>query len=128
MKLSQYFAISYFLAVALLALGYLLENNALCFKVSVAYLLALLLISALTFLVYAKDKRAARLALRRTPECTLHGLAVIGGWPGVLIAQARLRHKTQKTSFKIRLWLSIIGHLAAVGLIIFISDGLGPHS
>lgn len=32
----------------------------------------------------------------RTQESTLHGLSLLGGWPGALIAQQVLRHKSKK--------------------------------
>lgn len=38
--------------------------------------------SAVTFLVYAWDKTAAEGGHWRTPESTLIGLALAGGWPG----------------------------------------------
>lgn len=45
------------------------------------------LFSAVTFAAYRFDKSAARAGRRRTPESTLHTLALLGGWPGALVAQ-----------------------------------------
>ena len=59
-----------------------------------------LVASLITFAVYALDKRAAAGGRWRTKESTLHLLAVAGGWPGALIAQRLLRHKTQKQPFR----------------------------
>lgn len=56
--------------------------------------------SAFAFLAYAIDKAAARDARRRTPETTLHCLSLLGGWPGALLAQGLLRHKSLKASFQ----------------------------
>ncbi|MGB5290520.1 MAG: cold shock and DUF1294 domain-containing protein [Lysobacterales bacterium] len=56
--------------------------------------------SGFTFLVYAKDKWAARRGRWRTKESTLHTLALIGGWPGAVIAQQLLRHKSRKDAFQ----------------------------
>lgn len=53
-----------------------------------------------TFIAYAWDKSAANHGARRTPESTLHMLALAGGWPGALIAQQFLRHKSTKQSFR----------------------------
>ena len=56
--------------------------------------------SALTFVVYAMDKSAAQQGAWRTQESTLHALSLIGGWPGALIAQQTLRHKSKKRGRK----------------------------
>ena len=71
--------------------------------------------SAFTFLVYAKDKRAARRNRWRTPEGTLHTLALIGGWPGALIAQQVLRHKSRKNAFQLMTWMMIVLNCSAFG-------------
>lgn len=62
--------------------------------------------SLLTYLFYAHDKSAARDNRRRTPEDTLHLLALLGGWPGALVAQQTLRHKSIKQSFRRKFWLT----------------------
>jgi uncharacterized membrane protein YsdA (DUF1294 family) len=66
------------------------------------------IVSFIAFAVYAHDKTAARQAAHRTPESTLHLLALSGGWPGALLAQQLLRHKTRKTSFLAVFWLTVI--------------------
>jgi uncharacterized membrane protein YsdA (DUF1294 family)/cold shock CspA family protein len=48
---------------------------------------------------YRGDKRAAAEGRWRTPESTLHLLALCGGWPGALLAQRWFRHKSRKTEF-----------------------------
>lgn len=70
------------------------------------------LLSLATFAVYARDKRAARLANQRTPEATLHLLEVLGGWPGALLAQRALRHKNRKLSYQFAFWGCVIAHEA----------------
>jgi len=62
--------------------------------------------SLLTFIAYAADKSAARKGARRTPESTLHMLSLVGGWPGALLAQQRLRHKSKKQSFRSVFWVT----------------------
>jgi uncharacterized membrane protein YsdA (DUF1294 family) len=62
------------------------------------------IISLLTFIIYAKDKSAAKNGSWRTPESTLHLLSLLGGWPGALIAQQTLRHKFKKESFRSVFW------------------------
>lgn len=64
--------------------------------------------SILTFILYAFDKHAAGKGGRRAPESTLHLLSLLGGWPGALIAQRILRHKSAKTSFQIMFWITTV--------------------
>lgn len=66
--------------------------------------------SAVTFAAYWRDKSAARANRWRTAEATLQLLSLLGGWPGALIAQQTLRHKTRKLSFQVVFWLIGIGH------------------
>ena len=72
-------------------------------------------LSLLTFGVYAADKAAARSGRWRTPEKTLHLLALLGGWPGALLAQNRLRHKSRKASFQIVFRATVALNCAALG-------------
>ena len=71
--------------------------------------------SAFTFLVYVKDKRAARAYRWRTKESTLHTLALVGGWPGALIAQQVLRHKSRKNAFQFMFWTTVVLNCAVFG-------------
>lgn len=64
--------------------------------------------SLLTFIMYAIDKSAAQDGAWRTQESTLHLLSLVGGWPGALIAQQKLRHKTQKQSFRSVFWITVL--------------------
>ena len=68
--------------------------------------------SSATFIMYAIDKRAARLGKNRVAERTLHRLELLGGWLGALIAQRALRHKTRKTRFLVIFWLIALLHIA----------------
>lgn len=58
-------------------------------------------LSLITFIIYAKDKSAAQQGEWRTPESTLHTLALLGGWPGAALAQGYLRHKSKKFTFRV---------------------------
>ena len=69
---------------------------------------AYILLSMITFIAYAIDKAAAQAGRWRTSEATLHLLALLGGWPGALLAQQMLRHKSKKGSFRIVLWITVI--------------------
>lgn len=72
-------------------------------------------LSAVAFGAYAADKAAARAGRRRTPESTLHLLALAGGWPGALLAQRTFRHKTTKASFRVEFWCTVAANCLLVG-------------
>ena len=57
--------------------------------------------------MFAWDKQAAQSGSWRTSENTLHILSLLGGWPGALLAQFQLRHKSRKQPFKFVLWVTI---------------------
>ncbi|MEZ8123157.1 DUF1294 domain-containing protein [Vibrio splendidus] len=80
---------------------------------SKALLVWYLVIGVVTFFVYAKDKRAAINGNWRVPEKTLHTFSVAGGWLGALIAQDKLRHKTQKQPFRFIYWLTVAINVAS---------------
>ena len=73
--------------------------------------------SLLTFIIYAIDKAAARAQRRRTPESTLHLLALACGWPGALLAQQWLRHKSVKQPFRTVFWLTVVINVAGLVLL-----------
>lgn len=73
--------------------------------------------SLLTFIMYAKDKSAAKNGSWRTPESTLHLLALLCGWPGALIAQQTLRHKSKKESFRFVFWTTVLLNCGAFALL-----------
>jgi uncharacterized membrane protein YsdA (DUF1294 family)/cold shock CspA family protein len=75
--------------------------------------------SSLTFAAYAIDKSAAQKGAWRTSENTLHTLTLIGGWPGALVAQQILRHKSSKEEFRSVFWFTVIVNVA--GFIFFAS-------
>lgn len=72
-----------------------------------------LLASAVTFVLYWKDKRAAVRGLQRTPERTLQLIAAVGGWPGALLAQGVLGHKHRKSAFQRVFWLCVMANIAS---------------
>jgi len=65
-------------------------------------------LSILTYIAYALDKSAARKGAWRTQESTLHLMALAGGWPGALIAQQKLRHKSSKQAFRFEFWITVV--------------------
>lgn len=80
--------------------------------------------SMATFIVYFLDKRAARLGQWRVKEATLHGLSLLCGWPGALLAQHLLRHKSAKPSFRRLFWLSVV--LNILGFVLLFTPLLAP--
>jgi uncharacterized membrane protein YsdA (DUF1294 family) len=70
--------------------------------------------SALSVLLFAADKNAAQKGRWRTSEKTLLTVALIGGWPGAVLARKVLRHKTRKAGFSVKLYLAGICNLVAL--------------
>lgn len=77
------------------------------------------LLSGLNYAFYTTDKQAAQQGRRRIPEKNLHLVAVLGGWPGALLAQQRLRHKSAKTEFLQVFWLTVVINWLLVGLVAY---------
>ena len=71
-----------------------------------------IVLSVFTYFIFAWDKQAARNGSWRTPENTLYTLSLAGGWPGALLAQFQLRHKSRKQPFKFILWVTIVLNIA----------------
>ena len=67
--------------------------------------------SVATFVAYGLDKSAARQGRRRVPTKTLHLFALLGGWPGALLAMPVFRHKRRTKSFVIVVWLIVLVHV-----------------
>lgn len=75
-------------------------------------ILALYAVASLaTFIAYALDKRAATRGTWRVRERTLHLFELAGGWPGALLAQRLLRHKTIDRRFRLIFWLIVATHV-----------------
>jgi uncharacterized membrane protein YsdA (DUF1294 family) len=70
--------------------------------------------SVLLYFMYAADKSAAISGKWRISEATLHLVALLGGWPGGLIARHRLKHKTIKQPFRFVFWCTVV--LNCIGL------------
>lgn len=73
-----------------------------------------LAVSLVTLVAYWVDKRAAQEGGRRTPENTLHLLALLGGWPGALVAQQKFRHKSSKKEFRAVFWFTVVLNCCAL--------------
>lgn len=73
-------------------------------------LILYLVMSLVTFVLYADDKSRAEQGKRRTPENTLHLCELAGGWLGGFIAQRQIHHKSRKKSYQIVFWAIVIIH------------------
>ncbi|MCX2794815.1 cold shock and DUF1294 domain-containing protein [Microbulbifer thermotolerans] len=71
--------------------------------------------SLITFLMYAVDKRAAERVSWRVPEGRLHFFELLCGWPGALVGQQFFRHKTRKLSFQATFWFYVLLNLTVLG-------------
>jgi len=69
----------------------------------------------LTFLSYWFDKAAAQRGQWRTKESYLLFLGLAGGWPGAVVAQRVLRHKSRKQSFQVAFWGTVVMNSIALG-------------
>ncbi|QXE92746.1 DUF1294 domain-containing protein [Geomonas subterranea] len=83
-------------------------------------ILYIYLLSSLTaFTLYAVDKRAAVRGGRRIRERTLHLAGLFGGWPGAVLAQRVLHHKSQKRSFQLVFRLTVLANAGALALYVW---------
>lgn len=73
--------------------------------------------SVVCFAAYYLDKSAAVAKRWRTPESTLLVLGLLGGWPGAILAQQWLRHKSSKASFRSQFWTTVLLNVAAFAFI-----------
>jgi uncharacterized membrane protein YsdA (DUF1294 family) len=72
-------------------------------KLPLVVLIAYFVASCVAYVAYVLDKAASLKGQWRTPESTLQRIGLVGGWPGAMLAQRMLRHKTQKQSFQVSL-------------------------
>lgn len=101
---ASYFAIlGFVLLYLLLALLWRVPN-----WVGGLYLLA----SVVCYIAYRQDKAAAQAGGWRTAEQTLILLGLVGGWPGAVLAQQVLRHKSNKAAFRAAFWGSVLANVA----------------
>jgi uncharacterized membrane protein YsdA (DUF1294 family)/cold shock CspA family protein len=84
-------------------------------RLPLAVIAAYGVVSVLTFLVYWFDKSAARHGQWRTKESSLLLLGLAGGWPGAVVAQRVLRHKSRKQSFQVPFWGTVVMNSVALG-------------
>ena len=84
-------------------------------RLPLAVMLTYGIVSILTFLVYWYDKSAARSGQWRTKESSPLFLGLAGGWPGAVVAQRMLRHKSRKRTFQVAFWGTVVMNSTALG-------------
>lgn len=84
-------------------------------KLDPAFVFIYLGASLLTFLLYWRDKVHASRDEWRIAEKTLHLCSLVGGWPGALLAQRLLHHKSRKRSFQVVFIATVLINIALVG-------------
>jgi uncharacterized membrane protein YsdA (DUF1294 family) len=75
-------------------------------------------LSLAAFVLYRADKAAAIRGDWRVSESSLQVVAVLGGWPGALVAQRLYRHKTRKQSFQTVFWAGVVINCAALAWLV----------
>jgi uncharacterized membrane protein YsdA (DUF1294 family)/cold shock CspA family protein len=73
-------------------------------------LLSYLMMSALSAMYFADDKRRAMTHSWRIPEVYLHCFELLGGWPGALLSQKAFRHKNRKGNYQRVFWEIVTLH------------------
>jgi len=106
-----------YLLLSIVFLGTLAFASLVFRKLPPAYFVIYLVMSIVTVVVYAMDKRKAVKSQWRIPEATLHLLELLCGWPGAMFAQVLIRHKNAKFSFQLVFWAMLIIN---IGLFAFI--------
>ena len=90
---------------------------AIVWEIPASVALGYLALSALTLGAHAMDKYAAKRGLQRSSENMLHLLSLLGGWPGALLAQRWVRHKSAKTQFRQWFWITAAINVTAFVLL-----------
>ncbi len=73
-----------------------------------------IVINAVTYLLFGSDKRAAERGNSRIPEKPLLMASALGGSVGAVLGQRRFRHKSQKQPFKALLSGIIAAQIALI--------------
>ncbi len=86
-------------------------------RASVWLLVGYLAIGVISIWRYWADKAKAEAQEWRVSEAELHGLDLVGGIAGGLVAQALLHHKTRKAGFAAITWSIAAAHLVVLGAV-----------
>ena len=88
-------------------------------EVPALLLLAYAVLSGVALVMYRADKVAAQRGAWRTPEANLHAVALLGGWPGALVARPFFRHKTTKEPFRTLFWCTVVANCVALAWFVY---------
>ena len=80
--------------------------------------LVTLLTSTTSIVLYAYDKIAAQRGTWRIAEATLHGVSLLGGWPGATLAQSMFRHKCRKAEFLQLHIVTVVGYFVLLMIVL----------
>jgi uncharacterized membrane protein YsdA (DUF1294 family) len=72
------------------------------------------IMSLVTLVAYAIDKRAAIRGKWRIAESSLHALELACGWPGAWLGQRLFHHKSSKKSYQVVYWFMVVLNLGVV--------------
>jgi len=106
-----------FVIIFIVVVGWLLITR----KITSSFILLYLATSLATFVLYAIDKYQSTTNGQRIPENILNLIALLGGWPGGIVAQEFLRHKSKKKSFRTTFFIMV--SLNIIGLLFLIIFG-----
>ena len=76
----------------------------------------LIAITVITFFTFGYDKVIASSQFTRVPEIILLALTLFGGTLGAILGRIVFRHKTSKTSFRVKFWIVIAFQVAFIAL------------
>lgn len=107
-------ALSYLVILAFIAV-YLILDSFQPLPIWVAGLYTVM--SLVSFLIYAVDKSAAVSGRWRVSESKLLVLGLACGWPGAIVAQQLLHHKTTKASFRSAFWGTVVTNMVIVAVL-----------
>ncbi|MDR7307926.1 cold shock and DUF1294 domain-containing protein [Rhodoferax saidenbachensis] len=102
-------------ALSIFAVSYVVMS--LAWKLPLLVGAAYLVMSIVCAGFYWHDKVSARLGEWRTSEEALILMGVFCGWPGAIVAQQVLRHKTTKPSFRMMHWFTVVLNLTILYLV-----------
>lgn len=88
-------------------------------RVPVLLLAPYVLFSLVGFAMYRADKVAAERGSWRISEANLLAIALVGGWPGALVARRVYRHKTTKQPFRTLFWGTVLGNWAGLAWLVY---------